>query len=63
MCKCIVHCTLIDIYIRDYERSVKKYSYTLNPNKAKVFANKAEAKSMILRLNQVWHKHMEIIKI
>ena len=63
MCKCIVHCTLIDLYVRDYERSVKKYSYTLNQNKAKVFADKAEAKAMILRLHPVWQKHMEIIKI
>ena len=63
MCKCIVHCTLIDLYVRDYERSVKKYSYTLNPNKAKVFANKAEAKATILKLNPVWHEHMEIVKV
>ena len=59
--KFLVHCTLINIWVRGYLKKAKAFRYTTDKYYAKRYSSRQYAKQVIERLPEAWRKHMEII--
>jgi len=57
----MIHCTLIEMWVRKYLRKENAYLCTLSKREAKRYSSKQAALDAISRIPKAWREHMEVV--
>ena len=58
----LIHCTLIEMWVRKHLKKEKAYLCTLSKDQAKRYSSKQAALDAISRIPKAWREHMEVVR-